>query len=92
MFRAAWVILRGGELQGHDYAIGSIIRYQLYLAGREKFYFDFSTSAWRVDGNVQNADERRNLCRRIPGSGAHDGDPGGPVPRRQPVEPLAAAP
>lgn len=50
-----------GELQGHDYAITSMIRYQLFLGGREKFYFDFATAAWRIDGKVQNADERRNL-------------------------------
>lgn len=53
-----------GELQGYDYAISEILHYELHFGGAEKFYWDFFTSDWRVDGASQNADERSIL--RIP--------------------------
>ena len=53
-----------GELQSYDYAINEILHYELFFGGAEKFYWDFFTSDWRVDGASQNADERSIL--RIP--------------------------
>ena len=50
-----------GELMGHDYAINEVMHYELWWAGAEKFYWDFWTSEWRVDGVAQNADENRIL-------------------------------
>lgn len=49
-----------GELVGHDYAISEIMHYELYFDGAEKFYFDFPTVEWRVNGISEN-DERRLL-------------------------------
>ncbi|MCI5078703.1 phage major tail tube protein [Oricola sp.] len=53
-----------GEMQGYDYAINEIMHYELHFEGEEKFYWDFFTTDWRVDGASQNADERSIL--RIP--------------------------
>ena len=50
-----------GELQSHDYAINGVMHYELHFGGKEKLYFDFFESEWRVDGNDANADERRLL-------------------------------
>ncbi|MGA0615952.1 phage major tail tube protein [Paracoccus sp. KR1-242] len=50
-----------GEMQSHDYAINEVMHYEFWWAGKEKFYFDFWTSEWRVDGVSQNADENRIL-------------------------------
>ena len=53
-----------GELQGFDYAINEILHYELYFEGAEKYYWDFFTTDWRVNGTSQNADERSIL--RLP--------------------------
>lgn len=50
-----------GEMHGHDYAINGVIHYELWWGGREKFYMDFFSSEWRVDGKSQNSDENRIL-------------------------------
>jgi P2 family phage contractile tail tube protein len=50
-----------GDLHGFDYAINGITHYELHFDGVEKFYFDFFTNAWRVDGVDQNADQNRIL-------------------------------
>jgi P2 family phage contractile tail tube protein len=50
-----------GELVSVDYAIKEIMHYELWWNGTEKQYFDFFTSAWRVDGVPQNGDMLRNL-------------------------------
>lgn len=50
-----------GELQSHDYAINSVMHYEVYIDGKEKFYWDFYSGVWRVDSVDQNADERRLL-------------------------------
>jgi P2 family phage contractile tail tube protein len=50
-----------GSLQGHEYAIHAITHYELHFDGAEKFYFDFFSNSWRVDGVDQNADMNRNL-------------------------------
>ena len=50
-----------GEMQSHDYAINEVWHYELWWNGKEKLYFDFLTSEWRVDGVAQNADENRIL-------------------------------
>lgn len=55
-----------GEMQGHEYAMNSVVRYELWFDGREKIAFDWFTSTWRVDGNDQNGDVNRIL--RIPGA------------------------
>ncbi len=53
-----------GEMQGFDYTISEILHYELHFAGAEKYYWDFFTADWRVDGLSQNGDERAIL--RIP--------------------------
>ena len=53
-----------GEMMGHDYAIGEVLRYALHIGGQERLYWDFFTTEWRVGGVAQNDDERRIL--RIP--------------------------
>lgn len=55
-----------GELAGHDHGINELWHYELYWGGKEKFYYDFLTSSWRVDGVSKNADVRNIL--RIPGA------------------------
>lgn len=50
-----------GELQGFEYTISEILHYELFFNLQEKFYWDFFTSDWRVDGISQNADERNIL-------------------------------
>ena len=52
---------RRGELMGHDHSIAEILRYQLWFDGKEKYFYDFFTSDWRVDGVSQNADVRNIL-------------------------------
>jgi uncharacterized protein len=54
-----------GELQGFDYSIAEVMHYELHFGGAEKYYWDFFTTDWRVNGVSQNADERSIL--RIPG-------------------------
>lgn len=50
-----------GELQAHDYAINEVVHYELWFADREKLYWDFFSTDWRLDGVSQNADERSIL-------------------------------
>lgn len=50
-----------GEMHSHDYAINGVMHYELWFAGREKFYWDFFTATWRVNGVEENRDERRIL-------------------------------
>ncbi|PZU95577.1 MAG: phage tail protein [Chelatococcus sp.] len=50
-----------GEFVGHDYSIAEIMHYEFYFDGKEKVYWDFFTSEWRIDGVDENADERRIL-------------------------------
>ncbi|USQ97238.1 phage major tail tube protein [Caulobacter sp. RL271] len=50
-----------GELQGYDYALTEVFHYELTIGGREIYYFDFMTSAWRVGGVSQNSDVMANL-------------------------------
>lgn len=50
-----------GELQGHEYAINSVVHYEVWFDDREKLYWDFFTRDWRVDGEEQFLAERRNL-------------------------------
>ncbi|OCC05272.1 phage tail protein [Labrys sp. WJW] len=50
-----------GDLLGHDYALKEIFRYQLFYDGSEKYFYDYLTSEWRVDGVDQNAEERAAL-------------------------------
>lgn len=58
---------RRGELMGHDHMIHEILRYQLWYDNKEKYFYDFFTAEWRVDGVSQNADLRNIL--RISGAG-----------------------
>lgn len=53
-----------GELQGHEYSINEVMHYELWFADKEKIYWDFFSTEWRIDGVAQNDDERRIL--RIP--------------------------
>lgn len=57
--------LKRGEMIGHNHGLHEILHYQLSFDGKEKYYYDFFTSDWRVDGISQNADIRNIL--RIPG-------------------------
>ncbi len=50
-----------GEMQGHEYAINSVVHYELWFDGSPKIEWDFFTSLWRVDGQDQNAVENRIL-------------------------------
>ncbi|MCR6673223.1 phage major tail tube protein [Devosia ginsengisoli] len=54
-----------GEMMGHEYAMNSVMHYELWFDGAEKIAWDFFTSVWRVDGVDQNEDVNRIL--RIPG-------------------------
>lgn len=58
--------MKRGELYGHDHAIDEIWHYELHWAGKEKYYYDFLSSEWRVDGVSQNTSIRNIL--RIPGA------------------------
>ncbi len=55
-----------GEFTGHDYMLDEIMHYELHFDEAEKFYFDFFTQEYRVNGTSENGDERRIL--RIPGT------------------------
>ena len=50
-----------GELQSNDYAINSVVHYEVHIGGKETIYWDFFSGDWRIDGVAQNADERRML-------------------------------
>lgn len=50
-----------GELVGNDYAINELTHYELFFDGKEKFYWDYFTNAFRVDGADTNADENAAL-------------------------------
>ena len=50
-----------GDLMGNDYAINELTHYELYFNRVEKFYWDFFTNAFRIDGVDTNADENQIL-------------------------------
>ena len=50
-----------GELQGHEYAINEVVHYELWFNEKEKLFWDFFSTEWRLDGVSQNDDERRIL-------------------------------
>ena len=50
-----------GEVQHHDYSINGVTHYELWFDGKEKVYWDFFSTEWRIDGVAQNDDERRLL-------------------------------
>jgi hypothetical protein len=58
--------LQRSELIGHDHMIHEIWHYECYWDKKEKYYYDFLGSDWRVDGVSQN-DDIRNIL-RIPGA------------------------
>ena len=55
-----------GELMTNDYAINSIMHYEVHIDGKEVLFWDFETSVWRIDGIDQRA--TRNSILRIPRS------------------------
>lgn len=55
-----------GEMQGHEYAMNSVVHYELWFDGNPKIEWDFFTNIWRIDGQDQNAVENRIL--RISGT------------------------
>lgn len=57
---------RRGSNQEHEYAIRSIMHYELYLDKRELFFWDFFDSTFRADGIDLNSD--LNSILRIPAS------------------------
>jgi uncharacterized protein len=50
-----------GELQGHEYTINEVMHYELWFNEKEKLFWDFFSTEWRLDGVSQNDDERRIL-------------------------------
>lgn len=54
-----------GEMQGHEYAMNSVVGYELWFDGQPLIEWNFFTNVWRVKGIDQNADTNRIL--RIPG-------------------------
>lgn len=52
---------KAGELAGYDHAITEIFHYELFIGGRELYYYDYLTTTWRVNGVDQNADVRSAL-------------------------------
>lgn len=59
--------MKRGELQGFQYKVTEILRYRLFFAQQEKYFYDYFTSSWRVDGVPQNA-EMNNILRIPTGS------------------------
>jgi P2 family phage contractile tail tube protein len=59
--------IKRGDLMGHDFAIKEILHYEFYYATAEKYYYDFLSVTWRVDGASQNSAE--NTILRIPTAG-----------------------
>lgn len=55
-----------GEMHGHEYAMNSVVHYELWFNEAPKIEWDFFTNLWRVNGIDQNADVNRIL--RIPGT------------------------
>jgi P2 family phage contractile tail tube protein len=55
-----------GELANQTHEIKEITHYELYWGGKEKYYYDFFSSVWRVDGVDQN--QAANSIMRIPGA------------------------
>lgn len=55
-----------GEMQGHEYAMNSVVHYELWFDGAPKIEWDFFTNVWRVNGADQLAAENRIL--RITGN------------------------
>jgi len=53
-----------GQLQGHEYAMNSVVHYELWFDGRPLIEWDFFTATWRVNGADENVDVNRIL--RIP--------------------------
>lgn len=55
---------RRGELLGHNYMLGEIMRYELYFDGKEKYWFRFG-QPHRIDGadpySAENAILRRGV-------------------------------
>ncbi len=64
MTRVAVDSIKRGDLLGTDFAIKEIIHFELIFNKQEKYFYDWLGSDWRVDGVVQNADERDFL--RLP--------------------------
>ena len=58
--------MKRGDLLEVDHEIKEILHYELYYGGNEKYWWDWGTNQWRVDGVVQNQDEITNLS--IPSS------------------------
>lgn len=54
-----------GEMQGHEYAMNSVVRYDLFFDNSPLIEWDFFTNKWRIKGVDQNAETNRIL--RIPG-------------------------
>lgn len=49
--------MKRGDLFGMDFVIKELLHYELYLNKNEKFYYDWFSSTWRVNGIVENADD-----------------------------------
>lgn len=62
--KAAPDAFQRGELQGHEYAMNSVVHYELWFDGAPLIEWDFFTNLWRVKGTDQNADVNRIL--RVP--------------------------
>ena len=58
--------MKRGELLEVDHEIKEILHYEEYHDNQEKYWWDWQSTVWRVDGVVQNQDEINNLA--IPSS------------------------
>ncbi len=62
MSKISWPELKRGDLMEVDHEIKELLHYELYVGNQQKFYWDWATSTWMVDGVVQNQDELTNLA------------------------------
>ena len=51
-----------GTLLDFDHEIKEVLHYEFFLGTQEKFYFDWPSQQWRVDGVPQNQDELTSLA------------------------------
>jgi len=49
--------MKRGDLFGMDFAIKEILHLEHYVNKNEKYYYDWFSTTWRVNGIAQNADD-----------------------------------
>ena len=53
--------LKRGDLMEVDHEIKEMLHYELFVDQKQKYFWDWQTTVWMVDGVVQNQDEINNL-------------------------------